>query len=58
MIKNLSKKKKISEFNNRSAYLVRKEGLEAIKPILSKLYEHSTENTRLKRKYELWSLIK
>lgn len=49
---------KISEFNNRSAYLVRKEGLEAIKPILNKLYEHSTENTRLKRKYELWSLIK
>lgn len=41
-----------------SAYLVRKEGLETVKSILEKIYKHSTENTRLKRKYELWSLIK
>lgn len=43
--------------NNNGAFMVTKEG-KGVKPILEKLYKSSTENTRLKRKYDLWSLIK
>ena len=42
--------------NVNGAFVVGKEG-KGVKPILEKLYKNSTEDTRLKRKYDLWSLI-
>ena len=37
-------------------YIIAKEGKE-VKSILDKIYEHSTENTRLKRKYDIYCTI-
>lgn len=45
---------KISKQGNN--YTIHKEGKEVI-PILNKIYEHSTENTRLKRKYDIYCTI-
>lgn len=45
---------KITEHNGN--YTIAKEGI-GVKEILNKLYEHSTETTRLKRKYELYCTI-
>lgn len=45
---------KISKQGNN--YTIHKEGKEVIS-ILNKIYEHSTENTRLKRKYDIYCTI-
>ena len=37
-------------------YMLNKEGKEVIS-ILNKIYEHSTEETRLKRKYDIYCTI-
>ena len=41
---------------NKGNYTISKEGKE-VKAILDKIYEHSTENTRLKRKYDIYCTI-
>ena len=48
----------IYHYPNDCAFLVRKEGIAGTYLILEKMYATSTEESRLKRKYELWSLIK
>lgn len=53
---------KILEFDNNvsscgaSAYQIHKEGAQVVQ-ILNKIYEHSTENSRLRRKYEIYQAL-
>lgn len=60
-LKCLEQLKKILDINNKinkqkNNYLLAKEGQE-VKNILNKIYEHSTEKTRLKRKYDIYCTI-
>lgn len=60
-LKCLEQLKKILNINNKinkqnNNYLLAKEGQE-VKNILNKIYEHSTEKTRLKRKYDIYCTI-